>query len=265
VGHLSVTFLVEASRLRLIYHPWWDLPANCDDEPLDAACTVPPCLQMHGGWRMNFSGVVHSFAQPIRPRRISYAVRLGASCTSRSFFNFFLSSAPAPYADEAVFYAGNDAFPPTPFDVFTLLLDTKCDEGQSWPMLWLPSGDNGEAGAGLEIGKWHRVQMEFDWEECTESDESTTEFPSSVLCFLDGQPMHGAPHTAAGELLPFGPHPSVLRLARDPQVSEAERQRAQSTVRQLRAGFTRLFLFTWLEDPSSEDVPDVAISDLWIE
>ena len=40
---------------------------------------------------------------------------------------------------------------------------------------------------------------------------------------------------------------------------------AQRLVREQLAGFSRLYLFTWLERPAEQDCPDVSVADLWIE
>ena len=36
-------------------------------------------------------------------------------------------------------------------------------------------------------------------------------------------------------------------------------------VTSIMGGFTRMFLFTWLDDPVAEETPEVLISDLWLE
>lgn len=61
---------------------------------------------------MNFSGMVHTFARPLQPRRLSFLVSLRSTCSRRSFFNIFLSSAGAPHTDADVFYCGSEHHPP---------------------------------------------------------------------------------------------------------------------------------------------------------
>ena len=95
---------------------------------LTARLWQPPvrrCLALRGGWRMNFSGVHRAFDRPLRPRRVSFRVRVAAACASRSYFNVFFSTAAEPLSDEAVFYSGSPLAPPEPPDVFTFLLSTK--------------------------------------------------------------------------------------------------------------------------------------------
>lgn len=64
--------------------------------------------------------------------------------------------------------------------------------------------------------------------------------------------------------LPFGPHPELLRIAFG-GVDSPGRADAQRLVAEQLRGFTRLFLFTWLENPDEEGEPDVCLADLWIE
>ena len=252
--------VASTSSLRLVYHPAWD-----------AAALLRTSLRLHGGWRMNFSGLMHSFAKPVRPQRISYAVKVATPCSQRSFFNVFFSSAPNAYADQPVFYAGSPAHPPQPHDVFSLLLDTQASGGQTSQMLWLPSGYNAAGTAdfmtngmkgNLTVGEWHRVVLELDW-----SNER-------LMGFVDGVPLSllTMGHTAAEagvespHLFPFGPHKHLRRrhaVADEDPEHAAERGRVVS---EMREGFRHLYLFTWLENADDDDdVPDVHIADLWVE
>lgn len=231
---------VKESHLRLIFHPRWGEAG--EHRPRHY-------LRLEGGWRMNFSGMYRHFSPSIKPRRISYSIRLREGCGSRSFFNFFLSSADVPYADEAVFYAGSPYHPAEPLDTFTLLWDANPANGRSEPMLWLPSGHNGACrpGSGFAVDEWHRVSLEFCWSDMT------------LLWFVDGQVMN-----VDGVPLPFGPHAELLRIAFG-GVDSPGRADAQRLVREQLAGFSRLYLFTWLERPAEQDCPDVSVADLWIE
>ena len=230
--------------LRLLHHPDWD-------------SVHYHFLRLDGGWRMNFSGVAHSFGRPIRPLSISYAIKIEAGCGVRSFFNLFLSSSEEPYADNANFWAGSRNHPPAPWDVFSVLFDTHASNGRSQPMLWTPSGLNQEfrqgpftasSGAGFAVGEWHRVVLEFCWRSM------------EVRCSVNGHAM-GPPG-------PFGPHQLVrLAAAQDP-ATEEERQLSSAAARAVaaqRGGFRHLYLFTWLEDPQAPDAPNVCIADLWVE
>jgi hypothetical protein len=225
-------------ELRLLYHPRWDASPR-------------RCLRLDGGWRMNFSGVHRLFAEPIRPQRISFSIKLARRCASRAFFNFFLSSAAEPYADEAVFWCGSAHHPPVPSDVFTLLFDAQADGGQIVPQLWLPSGVNAEArradGEGFEVGEWHRVVLEFSWSSM------------ALHASIDGEAF------GRSRGLYFGPHESLVSGAAGAAADEDARATAIQQVQQMLGGFRRLFLFTWLEDADTHDVPDVSIGDLWIE
>lgn len=88
-------YSVKESQLRLLFHPRWD---DCDEFASHTATTATSSsassapsggagarryLRLHGGWRMNFSGVVHHFDTPIKPRRISYSIKLREGCGSR--------------------------------------------------------------------------------------------------------------------------------------------------------------------------------------
>jgi hypothetical protein len=59
---------------------------------------------------MNFSGVFRTFPRPMRPRRISFRVRLQTPCSSRSFFNLFLSSSSEVFKDKAGAQSGDRAY-----------------------------------------------------------------------------------------------------------------------------------------------------------
>lgn len=261
-------FIARERDLALVYHPHWD-------------ASPPPRhhLRLHGGWRMNFTGCMRTFPRPLRPVRLSFRVQLVAACPVRSFFNIFLSSAPEPYADEAVFYCGSRHHPPEPEDVCSFLLDTRAETGMSRPMLWLPSGVNATLLAssatppdgpplppGLSTGEWHSVIFEFDW------------VAMQMECFVNGRRMVQTPPGVQAlsrlpDALSFGPH-ALLRDTADPsnplQRTPAEQAHATRLVQQLMGGFTRLYLFTWLDvgasDDDSEDlVPDVRIADLCME
>ena len=184
-----------------------------------------------------------------------------ASLLASSFFNLFLSSATAPYADAAVFYAGSAHHPPEPLDTLTILWDVKGEAHasggiRSHPMLWLPSGVNGSTGhgsgcsEGFELGVWHRVSLEFSWSDMT------------LVWFIDGKAPVESHH--GSRILPFGPHPELLRIAFGAVDSPGRADALRLVVEQLR-GFTRMFLFTWLENPDEEGEPDVCVSDLWVE
>lgn len=58
-------------------------------------------LKLRGGWRMNHGGVHRDLGRPLRPSRISFALRIAGGCDSRSFFNFFLSSTSLPYRNRS--------------------------------------------------------------------------------------------------------------------------------------------------------------------
>ena len=89
----------------------------------------------------------------------------------------------------------------------------------------------------------------------------------SVVCLCDGVCLSAA---SLGEHpLPFGPHRFVSWAAEE-HPEPRERKQAAELVRQLTGGFTRLYLFTWLDasldnEHDAEDVPDVRVADLWIE
>ena len=253
-------------------------------------------LRLHGGWRMNFSGAFYEFQAPIQPTRISFAFQLRTPCPGRAFFNVFFSSATERYSDEAVFYAGTSAtlparvlptcpFPhavcplpiphapspagnshhhPQPSDVFSVLFDvSKADppHSASHSMVWLPSGHNlhltlphSEAAAGDGGGygghectlAWHRVVLELSWADMR------------LHAFVGGERAAGPPNGTY-----FGPHLALIARARQGQPA------ARRTVRSLMRGFTRLFLFTWLDGALNgavaEEAPDVRIADLWID
>ena len=252
VGHLDVVLQIDERNLQLLHHPRWE-----DGEPPRHQQLPRRFLRLHGGWRMNFSGCMHEFDRPIQPLRISYAVRLQAGCGVRSFFNFFLSSAPAPYADEATFWARGPHHPPSPADVFSILFDAHAPDGASRPMLWLPSGMNGSIGQqpALEIGQWHRVTLDFDWRRMR------------VVCFVGGRLLS----CQRGEYsIPFHPHKATMTAATNPAAStDPSDQHAvarQSVLTQL-SGFQRLYLFTWLDNPDvhADDAPNVCVADMWIE
>ena len=270
-------------RVRAISHRLWD--------PISPTA---PYLRLHGGWRMNFSGVYRDFASPIRPRRISFAIRLNRPCPCRSFFNLFFSCAEPPggHADVAAFYAGTPFHPPQPHDVFTFLFDTMAatphgpanhsssdSEGESGevdaaasapptmsgrPMMWLPSGENLEWPHGFAIGEWHRVEMELNWED------------ERLAAFIDGvapnqrNPMHGELGAR------FGPHQRTLDAANGPMIATdsqtvnevaQERRRAQRSIDMLRGGFRRIYMFTWLDAARQypDSAPDIGVADLVLE
>lgn len=91
-------YTVRESQLRLIFHPRWDdddqgspVVAAASAADSSASASSDPAgasrarryLRLHGGWRMNFSGVFHNFDTPIKPRRISYSIKLREGCGSR--------------------------------------------------------------------------------------------------------------------------------------------------------------------------------------
>ena len=121
--------------------------------------------------------------------------------------------------------------------------------------------------------------MTFDWESML------------MICLVDGKPMtdlHDLSHGRGGapEPLPFGPHALLQALEADGGASASglDVREAARRVREMRGGFTRLYLFTWLDGnapPTAEDdddeaaggttegadgaAPDVGIADLFIE
>lgn len=73
--------------------------------------------------------------------------------------------------------------------------------------------------------------------------------------------------------MPFGPHERLvaaseadLGAAASPDV-QAEQRDTSRLVNELRGGFTRIYLFTWLDGDArdDEDAADVRLADLWIE
>ena len=151
VDPFGTTFKVQEGHLRLIYHPRWDLSPRRH-------------LRLEGGWRMNFSGVMRTFERRIKPKRVSFMVRLNAGCSKRSFFNVFLSSNPEAYSDNPVFYCGTPWHPPSPVDVLSLLFDVH-EERRARAHLWLPSGYNAleDRDDAAGVGTWQRITMDFDW------------------------------------------------------------------------------------------------------
>ena len=119
------------------------------------------CLVMRGGWEMNHTGLFHSFEQPARPGRMSFQLRVSRTTRRRSYFNVFFSPQPRPFVNERVFWAGNSHFPPSPPDLFTILLSTSArsaDESDSEStcdaMIWLPSGTQYQVDKPLVRGEW---------------------------------------------------------------------------------------------------------------
>lgn len=221
---------------------------------------------------MNFSGLMRNFPSALKPARISFRYRIASTGGVRSYFNVFLSSASAPYADNDVFYSGSASHPPAPVDVFSFLVDT-ADYDSHNPfanllprsMLWLPSGRNATvtdqtSTENASDGGWHRVCIEFDWTNML------------LLCHVDcvwlrcgPAPDHNNVLDVGSRSFSFGPHQALVAAA---EGDESEEQRdAERMVRSMREGFTRLYLFTWLDGDVRDDepTPDVRIADLWIE
>ena len=87
-----------------------------------------------------------------------------------------------------------------------------------------------------------------------------------MVCFNGRQlltPRHGG--TSSENRLYFGPHRQIVETTT--AGSERERKEALELVDQMRSGFTRMYLFTWLDENAApeETPPDVSIADLWIE
>ena len=91
------------------------------------------------------------------------------------------------------------------------------------------------------VGTWQRITMEFDWNSM------------QMMCFNVPQ------------ILYFGPHRQIVETTTGG--SDAERKEALELVEQMRSDFTRMYLFTWLDENAApeETPPDVSIADLWIE
>jgi len=54
------------------------------------------------------TGLVHSFGRPVRPRRLSFQLRVNATSELRSFFNMFFSSQTEQIKNERLFWAGDE-------------------------------------------------------------------------------------------------------------------------------------------------------------
>ena len=70
--------------------------------------------------------------------------------------------------------------------------------------------------------------------------------------------------------MPFGPHEQLLQVARGEGGGSAQAiAEANTCVDSQRAGFSRLFLFTWLEEGrgagGADVAPNVCIADLWMD
>ena len=241
---LGDELIEDGPNLRLVSHRGWEGPPS-------------QYLRLHGGWRMNFSGVVRSFETPLRPTRISFSVRVRAGCHVRSFFNFFLSSIDTQHKDLAAFYAGNASFAPQPADTFTFLMGTQTEAGgttTSRPMLWLPSGDTAELSAGLSVGEWHQVSFILDWDRMV------------LLLFVDG--CNYGTDVRGPRLLSFAPHRSLDARAESTEADTPTDAARMS--RHIHSGFRHLYLFTWVADDDAQgadpaEMPDVDLGNIIFE
>jgi hypothetical protein len=151
--------------------------------------------------------------------------------------------------------------------------------------LWLPSGQNASLDAPSKPGEWRQVVLELDWDDMT------------LGCFLDGacEVMLGSRIATVlrrractfpccdrrwrrrSRCIPTSRQPATRVSLADTirrnnafcndwlqanglPAREVEQLRAEST-----SGFRNMYLFTWLERPEADDVPEVHVSDLFFE
>ena len=100
-----------------------------------------------------------------------------------------------------------------------------------------------------------RITMEFSWGDNMQ-----------MVCFNGPQILRPAQGGTSNEnRLYFGPHRQIVETTTGG--SDQERKEALELEGQMKSGFTRMYLFTWLDENAApeETPPDVSIADLWIE
>ena len=214
----------------------------------------PPCahLVVHGGWKMNSSGLHRHFDTAVRPRRISFRIRLRAACRRRAFFNVFLSSAADTWKDEPYFWAGGPYHRPNPPSLFSFLFSATRLHGVKgeFAQVWLPSGQivripsNPGSLEALDDDLWHTVTLELCWGAMR------------LALFVDGEAVEYLGENAVN----FNLHESLLdgydeeSLLTDGPPSEEEKARLRE---ESRAGFRNVYLFTWVDEGGRDDDGEV--------
>lgn len=206
-------------------------------------------LSIRGGGIMNFNGLFHRFAAPVKPRRISFLARVSARARERTFANVFLSAGPLPHGARApvhTFYTpGGGSGPPEPSDLFTVLIDltrvrgAPHGESSGGPKVigavWLPTGNTTDLvdGHNRDDSAWRQVELALDWELGTLSTAVR------ALPLRDGA--HVAEPAFGGEFL-------------TPEVA---------------GGFMHMYLFTWSWQlggvGASARIGEIQLADLWLD
>ncbi len=225
-----------------------------------ATCCAPlwglPCahLVVHGGWKMNSSGLHRHFDTAVRPRRISFRIRLHAACRRRAFFNVFLSSAADTWKDKPCFWAGDHHHRPNPPSVFSFLFSATRLQGvrSEFAEMWLPSGETVRMPSlGLDDDVWHTVTLELCWGAM------------SLVLFVDGNPVSmGIPYHRVE--WNFNLHNSLLAGYKGPPFSDGDSEPPSEEEKarlreESRAGFRNVYLFTWVDEGGRDD--DVVVQE----
>ena len=197
---------------------------------------------------MRLSGLYSSFGRAVRPRALSFFVRVERECAVRSAFNIVLSSRPEAYHERRLYYPRTRLGHPDPADLFVFVLNTQTvatARGTYYPAsLCLPSGETLYLKLPpLALGAWHQVRIEFDWTGM------------KLTCHVDGRTLQSVGFLASQTTASFGPHVNL-------GTNELENQVADEIL----AGFQHMYSFTWLAtDVVAEKAPEVWLGDVWME
>lgn len=252
----------------------------------------PSFLSISGGGTMNFNGVYHSFAQPVKPRRISFCARVPSRCAERAYANvFFSSSGAGPHGAREPMPTFWLSEHPEPEDLFSALLDLQEQPAAPTPrderdelvgQLWLPNGIAAELRAprarpapgrreARALDQWARIEIELDWDANVLTTRVVRPAAGAPAEGAAGGAGSAASAPAAHEPSPYGVY-SLLQhvLAVDGSSHEGLTLPTHVEFRTpaLAGGLTHVYLFVWSEAEAGMmgGAPsEVHITDLWLE